>query len=67
MYFADLNPATGKLIGLRMIPTQVRRFRVKLASQADTLWLEALLNREGKRFHTGVSKSVDDRLSLHWT
>lgn len=66
MYFADLDPATGKLVGLRIIPTQVRRFRVKLAAQADAHWLEALLNREGKRFHTGVKLSAGNILTLHW-
>lgn len=67
MYFVAIDRTTGKLLGLTMVPTQVRRFRVTRASEVDSQWLEALLNREGKPFHTGVSKSVDDTLSLHWT
>jgi poly-gamma-glutamate synthesis protein (capsule biosynthesis protein) len=66
MYFADLNPATGKLMGLRMIPTQVCRFRVNLPCKADALWLEALLNREGKPFRTRVKLGDDNILSLCW-
>jgi poly-gamma-glutamate synthesis protein (capsule biosynthesis protein) len=66
MYFADLNPATGKLLALRMIPTQVHRFRVKRASEADAQWLEALVNREGKRFRTGVKRSAGNILTLFW-
>jgi poly-gamma-glutamate capsule biosynthesis protein CapA/YwtB (metallophosphatase superfamily) len=66
MFLADLNPATGKLIGLRMIPTQVRRFRVNRASQTDTQWLEALLNREGKQFRTEVKVSAGNILTLRW-
>jgi poly-gamma-glutamate capsule biosynthesis protein CapA/YwtB (metallophosphatase superfamily) len=67
MYFADLNPATGKLLALRMIPTQVRRFRVNRASEADTQWLEALLNREGKRFGTAVQRSAENFMTLDWS
>jgi poly-gamma-glutamate synthesis protein (capsule biosynthesis protein) len=67
MYFADLNPATGKLLALRMIPTQVRRFRVNRASEADTQWLETLLNREGKRFRTGVKLSGENFMTLDWS
>ena len=67
MYFADLNPATGKLLALRMIPTQVRRFRVNRASEADTQWLETLLNREGKRFGTAVRRSAENFLTLDWS
>jgi poly-gamma-glutamate synthesis protein (capsule biosynthesis protein) len=66
MYFADLNPATGKLLALRMIPTQVRRFRVNRASEGDTQWLEALLNREGKRFGTAVQRSAENFMTLDW-
>jgi poly-gamma-glutamate synthesis protein (capsule biosynthesis protein) len=64
MYFAALNPATGKLLALRMIPTQVRRFRVNRTSDADTQWLEALLNREGKRFGTAVQRSAEHFMTL---
>jgi poly-gamma-glutamate capsule biosynthesis protein CapA/YwtB (metallophosphatase superfamily) len=66
MYFAELNPATGELLALRMIPTQVRRFRVKLACKTDSQWLEALLNREGKRFCTGVTLGAENALNLCW-
>jgi poly-gamma-glutamate synthesis protein (capsule biosynthesis protein) len=66
MYFADLNPATGKLMGLRMIPTQVRRFRVNRAASSDARWLEALLNREGKPFGTAVKRDANNILMLHW-
>jgi poly-gamma-glutamate synthesis protein (capsule biosynthesis protein) len=64
MYFANVNPATGKLRALRMIPTQVRRFRINRASEVDSQWLEALLNREGKQFHTRVTRSTDHALML---
>ena len=66
MHFADLDSVTGKLFGLRMIPTQVRRFRVNRASRPDALWLEALLNREGKRFRTAAKLNARNILTLGW-
>ena len=67
MYFADVDPRTGWLLALQMIPTQVRRFRVNHASEVDSKWLEDLLNREGKRFGTRVTRSAENILTLRWT
>ena len=67
MYLAETNPATGELLALRMIPTQIRRFRLNRASAVDSQWLEDLLNREGKRFNTRVQRSAaEDILMLSW-
>ena len=66
MYFADMNPITGKLFALRMIPTQIHRFRLNRASEVDSQWLADLLNREGKRFNTRVQRSADNSLMLSW-
>ena len=66
MYFADLNPTTGKLLALRMISTQVRRFRVNRASEVDAKWLEAMLNQEGTRYRTRVKRSNENTLTLEW-
>jgi len=66
MYFAEVEPRSGKLHGLRMIPTQVRRFRVNHATAADSKWLETLLNREGKRFGTAVQRSAENFVTLDW-
>jgi poly-gamma-glutamate synthesis protein (capsule biosynthesis protein) len=49
-----------------MVPTRVRRFRVNRTSQADSEWLEDLLNREGRRFGTWVKRSADNILTLAW-
>ncbi len=46
MYFADVDPATGKLAAMQMVPTQTRHFRVNLASETDTLWLQTTMSRE---------------------
>lgn len=67
MCFADINPSTGQLLALRMIPTQVRRFRINHATAADSKWLETLLNREGKRFGTAVQRSAENFMTLDWS
>jgi len=66
MYFVQMEPVSGKLAGLRMQPTILKRFRVNSASQADALWLRDTLNREGKRFGTMVEPDGNDMLVLRW-
>ena len=66
MYFVRMDPAAGKLAGLKMVPTQMKRFRVNRAGKTDAVWLRDTLNREGKKFGTRVGLDEDDALILHW-
>ena len=66
MYFATVDPLTGKLLGLQMTPTQIRRFKIIRASKVDTLWLKDIINREGTAFGTGAKITEDNRLTLQW-
>jgi poly-gamma-glutamate synthesis protein (capsule biosynthesis protein) len=66
MYFARVDPATGKLLALDMTPTQVRHFRVNRVSAADTAWLAEVLNREGRSRGTSVVVTGENRLRLKW-
>ena len=66
MYFATLDPLSGRLVELRLVPTQIRRFKINRASKVDTLWLKDTLNREGAKFGTRVKLSEDNRLILQW-
>jgi poly-gamma-glutamate capsule biosynthesis protein CapA/YwtB (metallophosphatase superfamily) len=66
MYFPTFEPASGRLTALLMIPTQVRRFRVKRAAEADMRWLLDRLNRECERFGARVDIESDDSLRLSW-
>ena len=67
MYFVDIDAWTGHLLDLRMIPAQVRNFRVNHASEADSQRLENILNREGKQFGTRVERRAENILTLRWT
>jgi poly-gamma-glutamate synthesis protein (capsule biosynthesis protein) len=67
MYFADVDPTAHRFLALRMVPTQIRRFRVNRASEIDSKWLEDLLNREGKRFGARITRSAENILMLEST
>ncbi len=64
MYFATCDSSTGKLINLKMVPTQIKKFRLRLAPTADLLWMRELLNREGARFATQVQWDRHKTLTL---
>jgi poly-gamma-glutamate synthesis protein (capsule biosynthesis protein) len=64
MYFATVDPATGRLLGLTMTPTRIRRFQVGRAAPGDTHWLRDTLNRHGAVFGTRVEVIDGNRLGL---
>jgi poly-gamma-glutamate synthesis protein (capsule biosynthesis protein) len=66
MYFVSMDQETGKLVRLRMIPLQIRNFRLNRASEADARWLGAVLNREGRKLGTRVVLNEDRSLTLQW-
>jgi hypothetical protein len=45
MYFATLDPASGDLIRLRMVPLQIRKMRLNRATPHDASWLATRLRR----------------------
>ncbi len=66
MYFATVEPSSGKLLSLHMTPTQMKQFRVNRASRQDALWLTNVLNREGDKFGTRFDLDDDTRISAYW-
>ena len=66
MYFAGVDSSTGKLVSLKMVTTQMKRFRVNRALEADVLWLRDTLNREGKKFGTQLELDEEGALTLKW-
>jgi poly-gamma-glutamate capsule biosynthesis protein CapA/YwtB (metallophosphatase superfamily) len=66
MYFVSVDPATGRLVGLQMVPMQIRNLRLNRALAADVRWLEKPLNREGKRLGTWAARARDGTLTLNW-
>ncbi len=66
MYFAQVDPTTGRLLELEMTPMQMKRFQLRRASPPDTRWLYELLNREGRHLGTYVTLTNEDTLLLGW-
>jgi poly-gamma-glutamate capsule biosynthesis protein CapA/YwtB (metallophosphatase superfamily) len=62
MYFADLEPATGGLLDLCLIPMQIRRFRLNHASREDAEWLTDTIDRESRRFGFHVELGEGNRI-----
>jgi poly-gamma-glutamate capsule biosynthesis protein CapA/YwtB (metallophosphatase superfamily) len=66
MYFPKINPLTGELISLKMVPMQIRNFRLNHASPADAKWLGNTLDQESSKFRTRVNLQDDGTLTLKW-
>jgi poly-gamma-glutamate synthesis protein (capsule biosynthesis protein) len=66
MYFLRIDVPSGALVGLELVPLQIRRFRLTRASRTDAEWLRDTLNREGARFGTRVELADDNALRLRW-
>ena len=54
LVFAEVEADGGRLIGLRMVPTQMRRFGLRRAGRPDAEWLAATLSRTSRRFGCAV-------------
>ncbi len=57
MYFPEVDPANGNLIGLDMTPLQIRRLRLNQALPADVDWLARTLDRESRKLGTHVART----------
>jgi poly-gamma-glutamate synthesis protein (capsule biosynthesis protein) len=66
MYFVTLNPLSGKLARLEMIPMQIKRFRLNRPSVADIRWLQRTLDRESRKLGAAVELTEENHLRLRW-
>jgi poly-gamma-glutamate capsule biosynthesis protein CapA/YwtB (metallophosphatase superfamily) len=66
MYLPTLDAGSGRLLGMELVPMRIRRLRLERASEADARWLEAMLDREGKKLGTRVERGVGGGLTLRW-
>jgi poly-gamma-glutamate capsule biosynthesis protein CapA/YwtB (metallophosphatase superfamily) len=65
MYLPEFRK-TGELSMLRMVPFQMRRFRLNHAAPGDAQWLQQRLERESATFGNHVVLNPDNSLSLVW-
>jgi poly-gamma-glutamate capsule biosynthesis protein CapA/YwtB (metallophosphatase superfamily) len=66
LYLASIDPQEGRLVEARLVPMQLRRFRLNRASTADAQWLCDLLNRLGAPCGTRVRLREDNSMTLSW-
>jgi poly-gamma-glutamate capsule biosynthesis protein CapA/YwtB (metallophosphatase superfamily) len=66
MYLVELDAGSGELIAARLVPMQMRRFRLERTSRDDAKWLCNLLNELGKPFATQLHLDEHDSLILAW-
>ena len=66
MYLAGLEPSTGKLARLELVPLRIRKFRLGYPSNDDVRWMRSVLDREGAPFGTSVTPAGPHRLVLSW-
>jgi poly-gamma-glutamate capsule biosynthesis protein CapA/YwtB (metallophosphatase superfamily) len=64
MYFADIEPTTGNLAALEIVPLQIKHFRLDRPSSQDIEWMQQMLQRECLRFSTGILLNPGGRLAL---
>ncbi len=62
MYLVRLDASDGRLVEVRLVPLQSRRFRLTRVSSRDAKWLCDLLNGPGTR----VELEDDNSLLLRW-
>jgi poly-gamma-glutamate capsule biosynthesis protein CapA/YwtB (metallophosphatase superfamily) len=66
MYFITLEPASAKLVRFRIVPMQIKRFRLNHTPESDTQWLAGTMNIQCERFGGGVQSDDANILSLDW-
>ncbi len=66
MYLPRLAAADGRLLDLRLVPFQIRKFRLNWASPEDAAWLRDVLDRESRPLGARVHTNPDQSLSVAW-
>ncbi len=66
MYFPVIEIPSGNLISLKMVPMEIKKFRLNRAPENDAQWLRQMLDREGDKLGTGIRMDKDSSLWLEW-
>jgi poly-gamma-glutamate synthesis protein (capsule biosynthesis protein) len=66
MYLPDLDPATGHLLRLVLVPMRTYEFRLNRPSAEDTEWLQRTLDRENRAFGSRLERAADGTFGVVW-
>jgi poly-gamma-glutamate synthesis protein (capsule biosynthesis protein) len=64
MYLVKVDAASGRLVEVRLVPLQARRFRLTRVSKSDAQWLCDLVNDLGTPFVTQAQLADDHSIAL---
>jgi poly-gamma-glutamate capsule biosynthesis protein CapA/YwtB (metallophosphatase superfamily) len=66
MYFPEIDLKSGQLASMKMVPLEIKKFRLNRAKTKDVKWLFNTLNRECKKLGTSLRLDKDNSLWLEW-
>ena len=66
LYLATVDPGSGMLLGLELVPTRIHRFRLTRPEEDDVRWLAGILDREGRAFGTRIRLADEHHLVVEW-
>ncbi len=66
MYFVTLDPNSGELMQLRMVPMQIRKLSLHRPPDADIGWFERTIARTSASFGSSVHRAPGGALLLRW-
>jgi poly-gamma-glutamate capsule biosynthesis protein CapA/YwtB (metallophosphatase superfamily) len=64
LYFASIEPGSGRLDTLRMSPMRACKLRLDRASRDDAAWLHATLQKASRPFGTRIDGEADGTLTV---
>jgi poly-gamma-glutamate synthesis protein (capsule biosynthesis protein) len=64
MYFASVDPASGRLIVLNMVPMREVRMRLQRGACVDVEWMRSTLGDTSRLFGTRVETEADGVLAV---
>lgn len=59
MYFPNLDPVTGDLLKLEMVPMEIKKLSLHRASEKDAAWLQKVLDRESRKLGVEINLKND--------
>jgi poly-gamma-glutamate synthesis protein (capsule biosynthesis protein) len=66
MYLATIDSRTGGLHRLKLVPFQIRKFRLNRPTGADAAWMCGVLDRESSRFGAHVAMERSGAFEVSW-
>ncbi|HUL99227.1 MAG TPA: CapA family protein, partial [Mycobacterium sp.] len=64
MYFVSVDPASGRLIALRMVPMREVSMRLQRAARGDAEWMRTTLEDTSRGFGTRIETEADGVLAV---